>query len=214
VGYSQADKARSRERILDAAARQISERGLDSVSVADSMQSAGLTKGAFYAHFASREAMIAEAADRVMQHGQARIDHLFRVKKKPTVAQIADVWLDPEHIENLGDGCGICALAGEARYAGSEVRQVIASHFEKNVEQIAQALVDAPEQVQVTPVEDGDTTVLELRVAPTDLGKVIGRQGRTAKSIRTLLGAASMKFKKRYMLEIIEDEEEERGPTE
>jgi len=96
VGYSQADKARSRERILDAAARQISEHGLDSVSVADSMQSAGLTKGAFYAHFASREAMIAEAADRVMQHGQARIDHLFRVKKKPTVAQIADVWLDPE----------------------------------------------------------------------------------------------------------------------
>src|SRR3982074_2581911 len=82
------------------------------------------------------------------------------------------------------------------------------------VEQIAQALVDAPEQVQVTPVEDGDTTVLELRVAPTDLGKVIGRQGRTAKSIRTLLGAASMKFKKRYMLEIIEDEEEETGPAE
>lgn len=75
------------------------------------------------------------------------------------------------------------------------------------VEQIAQALVDAPEQVQVTPVEDGDATILELRVAPTDLGKVIGRQGRTAKSIRTILGAASMKFKKRYMLEIIEEEE-------
>ena len=74
------------------------------------------------------------------------------------------------------------------------------------VEQIAQALVDTQEQVQVTPVEDGDATVLELRVAPTDLGKVIGRQGRTAKSIRTILGAASMKFKKRYLLEIIEDE--------
>ncbi|MDB5785960.1 TetR/AcrR family transcriptional regulator [Caballeronia mineralivorans] len=140
MGYSQADKARSRERILDAAARQISEHGLDSVSVADSMQSAGLTKGAFYAHFASREAMIAEAADRVMQRGQARIDHFFRVRKKPTVAEIVDVWLDPEHIENLGGGCGICALAGEARYAGLEVRQVIAGHFEKNVEQIAQAL--------------------------------------------------------------------------
>jgi len=76
------------------------------------------------------------------------------------------------------------------------------------VEQIAQALVDAPEQV-------GDATILELRVAATDLGKVIGRQGRTAKSIRTLLGAASMKYKKRYMLEIIEDEDdEETGPAE
>jgi len=81
------------------------------------------------------------------------------------------------------------------------------------VEQIAQALVDAPEQVQVTPVEDGDATVLELRVAPADLGKVIGRQGRTAKSIRTILGAASMKFKKRYMLEIVEEEEEAAGAS-
>lgn len=72
------------------------------------------------------------------------------------------------------------------------------------VEQIAQALVDAPEQVQVTAVEGEQSTVLELRVAAGDLGKVIGKQGRTAKSIRTLLGAASMKFKKRYTLEIIE----------
>jgi predicted RNA-binding protein YlqC (UPF0109 family) len=74
------------------------------------------------------------------------------------------------------------------------------------VEQIAQALVDAPEQVQVTSVPDADATVLELRVAQTDLGKVIGKQGRTAKSIRTILGAASMKLKKRYTLEIIEEE--------
>jgi predicted RNA-binding protein YlqC (UPF0109 family) len=73
------------------------------------------------------------------------------------------------------------------------------------VEQIAQALVDAPADVQVTPVEDGDATVLELRVAQADLGKVIGKQGRTAKSIRTILGAASMKLKKRYTLEIIEE---------
>ncbi|MBZ5525502.1 MAG: KH domain-containing protein [Acidobacteriia bacterium] len=72
------------------------------------------------------------------------------------------------------------------------------------VEQIAQALVDAPEQVQVTAVEGEQSTVLELRVAAGDLGKVIGKQGRTAKSIRTLLGAASMKLKKRYTLEIIE----------
>ncbi|HWZ42886.1 MAG TPA: KH domain-containing protein [Candidatus Saccharimonadales bacterium] len=72
------------------------------------------------------------------------------------------------------------------------------------VEQIAQALVDAPEHVQVSAVESEQSTVLELRVAAGDLGKVIGKQGRTAKSIRTLLGAASMKLKKRYTLEIIE----------
>jgi predicted RNA-binding protein YlqC (UPF0109 family) len=72
------------------------------------------------------------------------------------------------------------------------------------VEQIAQALVDAPEHVQVNAVEGEQSTVLELRVAAGDLGKVIGKQGRTAKSIRTLLGAASMKLKKRFTLEIIE----------
>ena len=72
------------------------------------------------------------------------------------------------------------------------------------VEQIAQALVDAPNDVQVTAVDEDQATVLELRVAPGDLGKVIGKQGRTAKSIRTILGAASMKLKKRYTLEIIE----------
>jgi predicted RNA-binding protein YlqC (UPF0109 family) len=74
------------------------------------------------------------------------------------------------------------------------------------VEQIAQALVDVPAEVKVEAVEDGDATVLELRVAQTDLGKVIGKQGRTAKSIRTILGAASMKFKKRYTLEIVEED--------
>jgi predicted RNA-binding protein YlqC (UPF0109 family) len=72
------------------------------------------------------------------------------------------------------------------------------------VEHIAQALVDAPNDVQVTAVDEDQGTVLELRVAPGDLGKVIGKQGRTAKSIRTILGAASMKLKKRYTLEIIE----------
>jgi predicted RNA-binding protein YlqC (UPF0109 family) len=72
------------------------------------------------------------------------------------------------------------------------------------VEAIAKALVDHPEQVQVRSVDGEQVTVLELRVAPEDLGKVIGRQGRTAKSIRTILGAAGMKIRKRLTLEILE----------
>jgi uncharacterized protein len=72
------------------------------------------------------------------------------------------------------------------------------------VEEIAKALVDKPEQVRVKAVEGEQVTVLELRVDPEDLGKVIGRQGRTAKAIRTLLGAAGMKLKKRFTLEILE----------
>jgi hypothetical protein len=72
------------------------------------------------------------------------------------------------------------------------------------VEQIAKSLVDHPDQVSVKAVEGEQVTVLELRVAPSDLGKVIGRQGRTARSIRTILGAAGMKQRKRYTLEILE----------
>lgn len=72
------------------------------------------------------------------------------------------------------------------------------------VESIAKALVDHPEHVQVNALEGEQATVLELRVAPEDLGKVIGRQGRTAKAIRTLLGAAGMKLRKRFTLEILE----------
>jgi uncharacterized protein len=72
------------------------------------------------------------------------------------------------------------------------------------VEDIAKALVDTPEEVTVRQVEGEQVTVLELRVAPGDLGKVIGKQGRTARSIRTLLGAAGMKLNRRFTLEILE----------
>jgi hypothetical protein len=72
------------------------------------------------------------------------------------------------------------------------------------VNYIAQAVVDHPEQVTVTVVEGDQTAVLELKVAKTDLGKVIGRQGKTARALRTILGAASAKNNKRTVLEIIE----------
>ena len=72
------------------------------------------------------------------------------------------------------------------------------------IEQIAKALVDNPDEVAVRPIEGEQTTVLELRVAQSDLGKVIGKQGRTARSIRTILSAAGMKLKKRFTLEILE----------
>ncbi|MGB5156787.1 KH domain-containing protein [Desulfobacterium sp. N47] len=69
---------------------------------------------------------------------------------------------------------------------------------------IAQALVDNPEQVKVEEVLGNQTSVLELKVAKEDLGKVIGKQGRTARAMRTILSAASAKVKKRTVLEIIE----------
>ncbi|MDE2311856.1 MAG: KH domain-containing protein [Patescibacteria group bacterium] len=72
------------------------------------------------------------------------------------------------------------------------------------IEDIAKALVDIPQEVSVREVHGEQVTVLELRVAKSDLGKVIGKQGRTARSIRTILGAAGMNHNRRFTLEIIE----------
>jgi len=72
------------------------------------------------------------------------------------------------------------------------------------IEQIAKALVDDPAQVSLNPVEEDGETVLELTVGPNDLGRVIGKQGRTARAMRNLLGAAGLKFNKRVTLEILE----------
>jgi predicted RNA-binding protein YlqC (UPF0109 family) len=72
------------------------------------------------------------------------------------------------------------------------------------IEYIAKVLVDKPDEVKVTELEGKQTSVIELRVAKEDLGKVIGKQGRTARAMRTILGAASTKMRKRTVLEILE----------
>ena len=78
------------------------------------------------------------------------------------------------------------------------------SSLKEVVESVAKALVDHPEEVTVTQIDEDATVVLELRVASQDLGKVIGKQGRTARAMRTLLRAAGMKLRKRFVLEILE----------
>ncbi|WP_321492770.1 KH domain-containing protein [uncultured Desulfobacter sp.] len=72
------------------------------------------------------------------------------------------------------------------------------------IEYLAKALVDHPDEVQVSEVTGDQTSVLELKVAKEDLGKVIGKQGRSARAMRTILSAAATKLKKRTVLEIIE----------
>ena len=79
------------------------------------------------------------------------------------------------------------------------------------VTEIAKALVDSPESVSVEALEDGDATVLRLRVAPSDIGKVIGKQGRTARSLRTILAASGMKLRHRFTLDIVENDAAQGG---
>jgi uncharacterized protein len=76
------------------------------------------------------------------------------------------------------------------------------------VKEIAQALVDEPTAVEVESVDREENTILKLRVAPQDVGKVIGKQGRTARSVRTILGAVSMKLHHRFTLDILEEDDQ------
>lgn len=74
----------------------------------------------------------------------------------------------------------------------------------KLIEYMAKMLVDLPDQVEVNEIEGENTTVIELKVAKEDLGKIIGKQGRTARAVRTVLNGASTKLRKRTVLEIVE----------
>ncbi|MFY7993236.1 MAG: KH domain-containing protein [Bacteriovoracaceae bacterium] len=78
------------------------------------------------------------------------------------------------------------------------------SELKSLIEYVSKALVDIPDKVEVNEIEGEQTTVIELKVDKSDLGKVIGKQGRTARALRTILNAASTKLRKRSVLEIIE----------
>ncbi len=84
------------------------------------------------------------------------------------------------------------------------------------VTEIAKALVDRTDAVEVDVFDEEGAVVMQLRVDPADIGKVIGKQGRTARSLRTILSAASMKYQQRFALDIVEtdDDEDEGGPDE
>src|SRR5580658_3603183 len=119
MGYSQAQKAESRQRVLENASRQIREHGIEALGVADCMRSAGLTHGAFYGHFSSRDALIVEALEYALTQSEERMAAraIDAGKRADTPLQsIAEAFLNEQHLDNPGNGCALCALAGEARH--------------------------------------------------------------------------------------------------
>lgn len=97
---------------------------------------------------------------------------------------------------------------GRGTVRGTNMTQNEMVEVEELVREIARALVDEPSAVEVQSVDREENTVLRLRVAPQDVGKVIGKQGRTARSVRTILGAVSMKLHHRYTLDILEEDDQ------
>jgi TetR/AcrR family transcriptional repressor of nem operon len=152
MGYSQAQKAESRLRVLETAARQIREDGIEALGVADCMRRAGLTHGAFYGHFSSRDALIVEALEYAVAQSEKRIAALNTgsaasgsATKEPLRA-IAEAFLSDRHIKNPGSGCALCALAGEARHAAPEVRERLTRYVHKLASHIARTLAGQNEK--------------------------------------------------------------------
>ncbi|MDE1180531.1 TetR/AcrR family transcriptional regulator [Paraburkholderia sp.] len=143
MGYSQAQKAESRQRVLENASRQIRENGIDALGVADCMRSAGLTHGAFYGHFSSRDALIVEALEHAVQQSEKRMAARAAnpdAQDKTPLALLADAFLNERHVRNPGEGCALCALAGDARHAIPDVRALLTRYVQVLASRIAGAM--------------------------------------------------------------------------
>ena len=131
------------ERIVEAAARAIRRSGYDGTSVADIMKEAGLTHGGFYAHFASREAMLAEAADRA---GSEAVDAMERIAASTPPAQVLQAmlraYLSKEHVEGVETGCATAALGSEMRRQAPEVRRAATRRIKEMIDLVARQSPD------------------------------------------------------------------------
>ncbi|MBT1539659.1 TetR/AcrR family transcriptional regulator [Ralstonia solanacearum] len=151
-----AAKEASHERIVVAAARAIRRSGYDGTGVADIMKEAGLTHGAFYAHFPSREAMLAQAADRACAESAAvAADVVAGVPPEKALEAMLCAYLSREHLEQVERGCPLAALGSETLRQGPEVRRAVTRHIKAMVDLVARqspgwGQPDAHEQALVT----------------------------------------------------------------
>jgi len=138
-----AAKEASHERIVSVAARAIRRSGYEGTGVADIMKEAGLTHGAFYAHFASREAMLAEAATRACADAAAATAHVVAsVPPKQALATLLRAYLSREHIERVESGCPLAALGSETPRQAPEVRRATTRHVKEMVDFVARQSPD------------------------------------------------------------------------
>ena len=138
-----AAKEASHERIVSAAARAIRRSGYDGTGVADIMKEAGLTHGAFYAHFPSREAMLAEAAARACaETAAATAGVVASVPAEQALSSMLRTYLSPEHLAQVELGCPLAALGSETPRQAAEVRRVTTRHIKEMIDFVARQSPD------------------------------------------------------------------------
>ena len=140
-------KESTHERIVDAASRAIRRTGYSGASVADIMKDAGLTHGGFYAHFASREAMLAEAADRAGADSVTAMGHIAATKPAQQALQkMMNAYLSKAHVEGIENGCAVAALGSEMPRQAPEVRRAATRRIKEMIDLVARQSPDSGSQ--------------------------------------------------------------------
>lgn len=142
VGHSQADKARNKERILEVAATQLRELGLDGVSISDLMKAVDLTHGGFYGHFASRDDLVAAALDKALTDGEASAIKSGSAKGKRTLKSVANSYLSKVHRDNPDSGCALSALSGDVARSNDQNREIMSKHLARYFDNIQEVIGD------------------------------------------------------------------------
>jgi TetR/AcrR family transcriptional repressor of nem operon len=137
MGHSQAEKAQNRERILAGASRQVRRDGLESVSVGTLMKTVGLTHGGFYGHFESRSALLAEALERALLEGEAKVQAAAAPEH---FSDIVRGYLSRSHRDARDSGCAVAALVSDAARAEEEPRAIMSRHVDAFIDAIARSL--------------------------------------------------------------------------
>ena len=138
---AQSPKEITHERIVEAAARAIRRSGYNGTSVGDIMKAAGQTNAGFYAHFESREAMLAEAADRAGAESVALMEHVAATTPpEETLRAMAEAYLAQEHLEGVETGCGTAALVSEMPRQTAEVRRAATRRIKEMIDLVARQL--------------------------------------------------------------------------
>lgn len=140
MGASRAAKAQSHERIVATAAARMRQSGIDGVGVAELMKEAGLTQGGFYRHFASRDQLIAEAAQHALAHGGLRVGKLVAQAEDDPLATLIDAYLSLEHRDDMANSCAVSSLANDIARGGAEARQAYTAQAQHYFRTIARLL--------------------------------------------------------------------------
>ena len=176
--HSKEEKAKSRERILDVAAKQIRTQGLDGPSVAEIMNAAGMTHGGFYKHFDSRDDLIRAAVQKAMRDpNQAMLDVISG--SADPLAAFVDWYVSPEHVTNDGRGCGVATLGGEIGHSDQQLRTECRAQVEQYLE-ILERLFGTRERA---------TVALATLVGAITLARAVDKQALAEEILRDVRAA-------------------------